>query len=92
MCGWEIVISKSTVCGGERPFVLTRSSFAFSFLSRRRIGTYNGHQGAVWDMDCNKSSSRLLTASADATCKLWNTETGDELKVSGAWCLWGTRG
>mmetsp|Transcript_20366 Transcript_20366/g.42687 ORF Transcript_20366/g.42687 Transcript_20366/m.42687 type:complete len:339 (-) Transcript_20366:54-1070(-) len=45
-----------------------------------RIGTYNGHQGAVWDMDCNKMSTRLLTASADATCKLWDVETGEELK------------
>ena len=36
-----------------------------------RIGTYNGHQGAVWDMDCNKFSTRVLTASADATAKLW---------------------
>jgi len=49
-------------------------------LTTFRIGTYNGHQGAVWDMDCNKPSTRLLTASADATCKLWNVETGEELK------------
>ena len=62
--------------------VLTRNDSVSSLPPRGRIGTYNGHQGAVWDMDCNKSSSRLLTASADATCKLWNTETGEELKVS----------
>ena len=39
--------------------------------SGERMGTYNGHQGAVWDMDTNKFCSRVLTASADATVKLW---------------------
>lgn len=42
-----------------------------------RIGTFNGHKGAIWDLDCDRFSTRLLTASADATCKLWRLETGD---------------
>lgn len=42
-----------------------------------RIGTFNGHKGAIWDLDCDRFSTRLLTASADATCKLWVTETGE---------------
>ena len=41
-----------------------------------RLGTYEGHKGAIWDLDCDRHSIRLLTASADATCKLWQVETG----------------
>eukprot|EP00823_Brevimastigomonas_motovehiculus_P006903 TRINITY_DN5925_c0_g1_i1.p1 TRINITY_DN5925_c0_g1~~TRINITY_DN5925_c0_g1_i1.p1 ORF type:complete len:325 (+),score=74.68 TRINITY_DN5925_c0_g1_i1:75-1049(+) len=44
-----------------------------------RLGTYNGHKGAVWDCDVNYSSTRLLTASADTTAKLWDMKTGKEL-------------
>jgi len=42
-----------------------------------RIGTFNGHKGAIWDLDCDRQSTRLLTASADATCRLWKLETGE---------------
>jgi len=42
-----------------------------------RIGTFNGHKGTVWDLDCDRFSKRLLTASADATCRLWICETGE---------------
>jgi translation initiation factor 3 subunit I len=42
----------------------------------QRIGTFPGHKGAVWDLDCDRFSRRLLTASADASCKLWACETG----------------
>ncbi|TYI29397.1 hypothetical protein ES332_A05G314000v1 [Gossypium tomentosum] len=38
-----------------------------------RIGTYRGHNGAVWD------SMRLITGSADQTVKLWNVQTGAQL-------------
>jgi translation initiation factor 3 subunit I len=47
----------------------------------QRIGTFNGHKGAIWDLDCDRMSTRLLTASADATCKLWVLETGDCLNT-----------
>lgn len=40
------------------------------------MGTYEGHNGTVWDLDCDRFTKRLLTASADATCRLWNVETG----------------
>jgi len=44
-----------------------------------RVGTYNGHAGSVWYCDVNFSSTRLITASADTTAKLWDVATGREL-------------
>jgi len=44
-----------------------------------RLGTYNGHNGVVWDLDVSWDSRRLLTGSGDNTCKLWDTQTGREL-------------
>ena len=31
-----------------------------------RIGTFNGHKGTIWDLDCDRFSNRVITASADA--------------------------
>jgi len=31
-----------------------------------RLGTYNGHKGTIWDLDIDRFSTRVLTASADA--------------------------
>ena len=44
-----------------------------------RIGTYNGHEGAVWEMDCKWDSSLLLSVSADMTARLWEVETGVQI-------------
>jgi len=44
-----------------------------------RLGTYNGHEGAVWDCDIDFSSTKLLTGSADTTARLWDVETGKQL-------------
>lgn len=41
-----------------------------------RLGTYKGHNGAVWTCDISRDSSMLITASADQTVKLWELETG----------------
>lgn len=44
-----------------------------------RLGTYTGHEGAVWDCDVDFTSTLFLTASADRTAKLWEVQTGKEL-------------
>jgi len=44
-----------------------------------RLGTYNGHNGAIWDVDVNFGTTRLLTGSSDQTAKLWDVKTGKEL-------------
>nr|KJB56103.1 hypothetical protein B456_009G106100 [Gossypium raimondii] len=44
-----------------------------------RLGTYRGHNGAVWSCDVSRDSMRLITGSADQTVKLWNVQTGAQL-------------
>ena len=42
-----------------------------------RVGTYVGHNGAVWTCDVSDDSATLLTGSADTTAKLWDAKTGE---------------
>jgi translation initiation factor 3 subunit I len=44
-----------------------------------RIGTFIGHNGAVWSLDVSLDSSLLLTAAADNSARLWNVATGETL-------------
>lgn len=44
-----------------------------------RLGTLDGHNGAVWTAAFTEDSERIITASADQTVRLWQTETGTEL-------------
>jgi translation initiation factor 3 subunit I len=42
-----------------------------------RLGTFDGHKGAIWNLDCDRFTRRLLTASADSTCRMWLIQTGE---------------
>jgi len=44
-----------------------------------RLGTYNGHTGAVWSVDVNRNSSQMLSGAADTSAKLWDAEYGKEI-------------
>eukprot|EP01139_Manchomonas_bermudensis_P024885 Amastigsp_a843791_816.p1 type:complete len:340 gc:universal Amastigsp_a843791_816:37-1056(+) len=44
-----------------------------------RLGTYQGHTGAVWYCAVDSNTERLLTGSADNTAKLWDVRSGANL-------------
>lgn len=46
-----------------------------------RLGTYNGHQGAIWTVDISPDTRLLASGSADNTVKLWNVQTGENVKT-----------
>lgn len=46
-----------------------------------RLGTYSGHQGAVWTVDVSPNGILLATGAADNTIKLWNIQTGECVKT-----------
>ena len=45
-------------------------------VNGERLGTYDGHKGAVWAIDCNWDTTKVVTGSADMTVKVWDCETG----------------
>jgi translation initiation factor 3 subunit I len=50
-------------------------------LNGERLGTYDGHSGALWCIDISRDCTRVLTGSADNTCRLWDCETGRQIAV-----------
>ena len=46
-----------------------------------RFGTYKGHQGALWTVDVDPSTTLLATGGADNTIRLWEVKTGKLLKT-----------
>ena len=50
-------------------------------LTTRTLGaTFAGHTGTVVSVAFDRNGARLLTGSSDGTARLWNRETGAELK------------
>lgn len=45
-------------------------------INGERLGTYNGHNGAVWCIDVDWESINFMSGAADATCKIWDVRTG----------------
>lgn len=48
-------------------------------VNGERLGTYDGHNGAVWCIDVSYDARHVLTGSADNTARLWDCETGAQL-------------
>uniref|UniRef100_A0A3Q3XLM5 Serine-threonine kinase receptor-associated protein n=1 Tax=Mola mola TaxID=94237 RepID=A0A3Q3XLM5_MOLML len=56
-------------------------------VNGERLGTYNGHTGAVWCVDCDWDTKNVLTGSADNSCRLWDCETGRYHHSLSPFCL-----
>jgi translation initiation factor 3 subunit I len=50
-------------------------------VNGERLGTYNGHQGALWTVDVDPTTTLLATGAADNTIKLWEVRTGRCIKT-----------
>lgn len=46
-----------------------------------RLGTYHGHQGAIWTVDVDPSSTFIASGAADNTVRLWDIKSGKCLKT-----------
>jgi len=52
-------------------------------LNGERLGSYNGHTGAVWCVDVNWETTRVCSGSADNSLILFDCETGQALAKIG---------
>lgn len=48
-------------------------------VNGERLGTFDGHGGAVWCVDPRWDTQYLISGSADNSAKIWDIETGKEL-------------
>ena len=46
-----------------------------------RLGTYHGHQGALWTIDIDPTTTLLASGAADNTVRLWDVRSGKCIKV-----------
>nr|CDS27796.2 eukaryotic translation initiation factor 3 [Hymenolepis microstoma] len=44
-----------------------------------RLGSFNGHNGVVWSIDVDWTSTRLISGSGDYTMKLWDISNGKKI-------------
>jgi len=55
-------------------------TFAVWFTENgERLGTFEGHTGAVWSLDVDRHTDRIVTGAADNYVKVWKAELGKEL-------------
>ena len=46
-----------------------------------RLGTYHGHQGAIWTVDVDPTTTFIASGAADNTVRLWEIRSGKCLKT-----------
>ncbi|KAL7273020.1 translation initiation factor eIF3 subunit [Rhizina undulata] len=54
---------------------------AWYSVNGERLGTYHGHQGALWTVDVDPTTTVMATGAADNTMRLWEVQTGKCLKT-----------
>ncbi|GLV33990.1 eukaryotic translation initiation factor 3 subunit i [Carabus blaptoides fortunei] len=47
-------------------------------LNGERLGTFNGHGGAVWCIDVDWETTRFISGAGDNTFRIWDVQTGKE--------------
>lgn len=50
-------------------------------LNGERLGTFNGHQGAVWCLDVDWTTTKFMTGSGDMSVRIWDVETGNSVAM-----------
>lgn len=46
-----------------------------------RLGTFDGHNGAVWCIDVDWKTEKFVSGGGDMTTRLWDCETGWKLQA-----------
>lgn len=54
---------------------------AWFSVTGERLGTYHGHQGALWTVDIDPTTTLLASGGADNTARLWDVKTGKCVKT-----------
>lgn len=50
-------------------------------INGERLGTLDGHTGAVWCIDVNWDSTKIITGAADTKLGFWDLETGSVISM-----------
>ncbi|KAF2482743.1 WD40-repeat-containing domain protein [Neohortaea acidophila] len=68
---------------GDLIFSVSKDHLVCAWYSANgeRFGAYKGHQGALWTVDVDPSTTLLATGAADSTMRLWEVRTGKLLKT-----------
>ncbi|MEW5304496.1 MAG: hypothetical protein WDW36_007106 [Sanguina aurantia] len=62
-------------CSLQSHDVWEAASWVYNTMTGVCMHTLTGHEGEISKVAFNPQGTRLLTASSDKTCKLWDTET-----------------
>jgi len=68
---------------GDIIFSVSKDQIICAWFSANgeRLGTYTGHQGAIWTVDVDPTTTLLASGAADNTVRIWDVRTGKCLKV-----------
>lgn len=67
---------------GELLFIADKDSKYISQISTSNneiLGTYNGHNGVIWNLDMTLDSKYMISCSGDMSCIVWDVENGEIL-------------
>ncbi|OLL24400.1 Eukaryotic translation initiation factor 3 subunit I [Neolecta irregularis DAH-3] len=73
----QIIFNKD----GDLLFSVSKDTVAnvWFYHNGERLGTYSGHNGAIWSIHVNSTSTIAATGSADNSLRLWEVQTGRQI-------------